>query len=499
MATGKTHEAARPEYATDVPYLRTFSNDLSPAVLRFVAALNGFTAPPDDDFDYLELGCGNGDTLLTLAAAYPDARFVGVDLNHAHTAFARDLAARGGLGNVRFFQGDFEALRAEDLPAFHYVACFGLLSWISPQKRAAAVALAGRALAPGGFFFASYNAMPGWAAVEPLRRLMLDAAAGGEDDLLARAHRGLSVARLLHDAGARYFHENPSAKEMLARMEAAGLAYTVHEYFLPDWHPMYFEDVARELAAAGLHFVGQLPLYLNYRDLCIPASLLPLFQPVTHRITFESLKDYALNEFFRRDAFVKGTYPRSDETTQRFLDEIPFGTLVAADAVQRAVSLPHYALRFAGPIFDVLIPALAGQPRSVTELAALPDFAGYSRSALRDAVLHLAIGQQVLPMRRFVSETSAQARAPLGGIPKILHPYNRIILEPPFTESAFFVLSSPVTGTGIVIEPSEARCLRAITGCDPGAGEAARPEEIARFVEERLPKLRQLGIIGSGA
>src|SRR5579864_1909786 len=63
-------------YLTDVPYVRQFCKELAPPWLRAAAALNGFSPPPGDSFDYLELGCGTGDTLNTLAAAHPRARFL---------------------------------------------------------------------------------------------------------------------------------------------------------------------------------------------------------------------------------------------------------------------------------------------------------------------------------------------------------------------------------------------------------------------------------------
>src|SRR4051812_31975993 len=92
------------EHATEVPYLRTFSGDLSPTLLRLVAALNGFVPPPSPSFDYCELGAGNGDTTAALAASNPEARFVGVDVNPEHVAFASGLARRGGLDNLRFLE-----------------------------------------------------------------------------------------------------------------------------------------------------------------------------------------------------------------------------------------------------------------------------------------------------------------------------------------------------------------------------------------------------------
>src|ERR1700734_1586724 len=105
-----------PEYVTDVTYVRSFEPDLSPTRLRLVAALNGFSPPPAHDFDYCELGCAHGDTTAGLAAAFPRARFVGVDLNKAHIESARALARGGELSNAQFFERDFEDLPKEDLP-----------------------------------------------------------------------------------------------------------------------------------------------------------------------------------------------------------------------------------------------------------------------------------------------------------------------------------------------------------------------------------------------
>jgi SAM-dependent methyltransferase len=302
-------------YLTDVSYLRTFSRNLAPPLLRAVTALNGFTPPPAEDFDYCELGSGQGDSTATFAACYPGARFVGVDVGHEHVVFANDFARRGGLANVRFLESDFEDLIASDLASFDFITAHGVLSWISPEKRRALIAFAEAKLKPGGLLFVSYNALPGWAAVEPLRRLMVEGSAG-EPDTLERARRGVGLARVLLDAHAAYFTRNPVAKTMLDTMTKTGLSYVVHEYFQPHWHPMYVTDVAREMAARGLYFIGQLPLYLNYGDLTVPPELVELFKGVTDRLAWESLKDYALNEFFRRDVYVKGMESRSDAATE---------------------------------------------------------------------------------------------------------------------------------------------------------------------------------------
>ncbi len=131
---------------------------------------------------------------------------------------------------------------------------------------------------------------------------MMERAAGASGSGVERAREALSLATALGAAGAEYFESNPAARTMLETMTRMGLPYVVHEYLQPHWHPRYFVDVAREMAASSLHFIGQLPLHLNYRDLALSPALRDLFKDVADRIAFESLKDFALNEFFRRDA-----------------------------------------------------------------------------------------------------------------------------------------------------------------------------------------------------
>jgi SAM-dependent methyltransferase len=489
-------------YLTDVAYLRTFSSNLAPPLLRAVAALNGFTPPPADDFDYCELGSGHGDTTATLAAAHPRARFLGVDVMAPHVDFAAGLARRGGLANVRFLERDFEDLRGEVLPAFDYLTAHGVWTWISPAKRKALLAFAQARLKPGGLLYVSYNALPGWAAAEPLRRLMVDGSAGGGDSMLERARRGVLLAKQLSDADAGYFKSNPAARMMLETMTSSGLPYVVHEYFTPHWHPMYFVDVAREMAAHGLYYVGQLPLHLNYGDLALRRALAELLKGVKDRIVFESLKDYALNEFFRREVYVKGTASRAASETETFLDGTPFGTLVEAAELPREVRLPHYTIKLDAPLFDTLLPALAERPTALAELARLPALASVGAARLREAALHLLLGSVIAPM--------TGSAPPAGTAPSA---YNRMVLGQELTADGVVVLAAPVAGTGVVVSGLEAAAIQLLCVIEPAArsafieawaarsggdrGESARrlEQEVERVRVHRLPRLAQLGVV----
>jgi hypothetical protein len=300
---------------------------------------------------------------------------------------------------------------------------------------------------------------------------------------LDRARHGLSLARLLSDAGAESFSNNPTARAMLDTMAKAGLSYVVHEYLHAHWSPMYFADVAREMAGSDLHFIGQLPLHLNYRDLSIPPALVELFKGVDNRVAFETLKDFSLNEFFRRDVYIKGRAPCSAEATHAYFESTPFAAPVGADRLQREVRLPHYTLKFAGPIFDALVPALAEGSATVAELARRPALAGYGATKIRDALLRLVLGEQVVPMTRSTAPVAsppahpARYRVPLA--------YNRMLLEQRLSSKNLVVLASPLAGTGVVLPTVQAASLHLLTAVEP----AQRDAWLRAFVAERPLKL----------
>ena len=511
-----------PDDVTSVAYVRHFVKELTPTLLRAAAALNGIVPPPAEDFDYCELGSGRGDTMCALAAAYPRARFVGVDLSREHVAFANDLAKRGGVTNVRFVDRDIEDLAAQALPAFDYVCAHGILTWIAPEKRRALFRIAASKLKPGGVLYLGYNAQPGWAAIEPLRRLMLETSSAVDGDLAARVRYGLDVARVFAEGGAEYFAGSPAARELLATTLRMGVPYAAHEYFVADWHPMYFADVAREAGEHGLCFAGQLPLYRAVPELVVPRSLTNVLARVKDRMAFETLADFATNAFFRHDLFVGGAARLDGATRRAWAETTPFGTLVPAEEIKREVRLPHHTLRYDGPIFDALVARLAERRANVNELARELALGSFGRDALRDAVLQLAYGEQVTPM------LAASARAPSGsrGRLRLPLPYNRAVLHQRLSSQHPILFASPSSGTAYSLSPLHAVALLALTDVEPADraawihavvnGHSLRlwvrdravdskeeqasiiDKEIEAFRTKRLPKLVELGIVENG-
>lgn len=97
----------------------------------------------------LDAGCGRGDYSFYLARRYPDAQVVGVDVDRALIERNTDMAARLGIGNVRFMVADLVSARF-DVP-FDLVVSVDVLEHITEQERA--LLNLREHLAPGGRVF----------------------------------------------------------------------------------------------------------------------------------------------------------------------------------------------------------------------------------------------------------------------------------------------------------------------------------------------------------
>src|SRR5215211_1762124 len=162
-------------YVVDVTYTHGFYRELAPSYLGFAALVQGFAAPGlgDEPLTYCELGCGQGGSTNLLASANPHVEFHANDFNPAHIAGARDLARAARLSNVHFYDLSFaEFAENRQLPMFDIIGLHGVYSWISEENRQHIVRFIRERLKPGGVLYISYNAMPGWAPLMPLRHVM---------------------------------------------------------------------------------------------------------------------------------------------------------------------------------------------------------------------------------------------------------------------------------------------------------------------------------------
>ncbi len=247
-------------YVVEVDYTHGFYQELTPSLLSFGALLQNVRAPglQTEPLAYCELGCGQGFSTNLLAAANPHIQFYATDFNPSHIAGAQALAQAARLRNVHFSDdSSADYLERKDLPDFDFVCLHGIYSWISSENRRTIVDFITRKLKPGGIVYISYNAMPGWASVMPLRRILLEhvAAQGTSKPLLSRIPAALDFAAQLGHVDARYFASNPKVAARLEGLRTKNRNYIAHEYFNVESLPFYFPDLAQELSEAKLTWV----------------------------------------------------------------------------------------------------------------------------------------------------------------------------------------------------------------------------------------------------
>lgn len=502
-------------YVTDVSYVHGVYREQTPGIIGFTGLVTGIATPnPDRPLTYCELGCGHGDLPNLLAAANPDIQIHATDFNPAHIVGARSLAAQAGTRNVHFHDSSFAEFADDDtLPDFDMVTLHGIYSWISAENRQHIVKFLRRRLKPGGVVYISYNTMPGWATLMPLRRLLVDLAGSGTGSTTDRADRALLQAQGILDAEAAYFRVNPNVAETLQLMKNQNRNYLSHEYLNADWTPFYFTDLAAELSEAKLSYLGSAHILDNIDAVNLSDVQQQFLGTVKDPVKGQALRDYFINQRFRRDIFIKGAVPLSPAAAtarwldQRFVLDGPRGDIgMTVRGAQSEVTLQE-------EVYVPVLDALASGPRTVREMLDDPRVDGLGWARLQQALAILVGAGHVHPARSAEGDSSRRAGATA---------FNRVMLETARGSDAMQFLASPVTGGPVTLDRiSQLFLLASVEGqADAPAfvwdilrGDGAKllkdgnpletDEEnlaelnliFAGFTEKQLPRLAALGIV----
>ena len=155
-----------------IPYAEFSHAQTHPGHVGAVARLYGLRPAAPRGARLLELATGRGTNLNWIAKTLPEAECLGVDLVAEGIENARTVAARNGLKNVIFETGD---LLETDFGGrqFDYIIAHGFMAWTPEPVQQRILEVCRDHLAENGVALVSYNAMPGCATRDALRRLFL--------------------------------------------------------------------------------------------------------------------------------------------------------------------------------------------------------------------------------------------------------------------------------------------------------------------------------------
>ncbi|MFO1161464.1 MAG: class I SAM-dependent methyltransferase [Reyranellaceae bacterium] len=460
-------------YITDVDYPYGYFPVLQPDLLKLACLSAGIAVPAGDLQNYLEVGFGQGLSVNIHAAANPGV-FWGTDFNPNHAAEAIQLAAASGSG-ARLSDESFAELAArEDLPQFDIIVAHGIWTWVSAANRQIIIDLVRRHLRVGGLFYVSYNCRPGWAAAEPLKHLMslhAELVASDTGSTANKVEGALQFVQEIVAANALYFKANPTVTERSKKIGDLDRSYVAHEYLAHDWDIMAFSDVAGMLEQAGLTFATTANLLDHFDDISLSAEAQALLAGIQHPILKQSVRDYLVNQQFRRDIFVKGPQPLTPLERAEALQMQGFVLVTPpADVVlQVAGSAGQAALR--EDIYRPVLAALAEnnhQPKSLRRIWRHPGLQSLPFDVISEAILVLTGAGHVSTAR--LPSAVAQARC---------QALNRYICTRSRSDARIGNLASPVSGAGVSVSRIEQHFLLALAqGKDSPTEQAVAAWEI---------------------
>ena len=435
-------------YVVDTAYVHDFCRVQVPAILSFAALAKNVAAPGarGEALTYCDLGCGQGLTASIVAAANPKANVFAADFNPTHIAGARSLAQAGGLENIEFREADFAELANDaSLPEFDIISLHGVYSWVGTEHRQAIVALIRRRLKPGGLVYISYDAMPGWAGMMPLRRLMvqLQTAQPQPSSKLALEH-ALALADKLRDAGANFYRMYPRVAVQLDRLRKLPSSYLAHELMTRDWQAFSFVDLAQELAAAKLTYLGSAHLTDHVDRVNFTEAQQELLAQIADGPINETARDMIVGRQFRRDVFAKGfTQLAPLPCRERWLATRFVLSSPPAD-IELTFDTPLGRFQLRSDVYQPVIEAFGDGAITLREVVERLPESKLSWTSLTDAIKVL-VGQGHLQPALPPEDEAARVASTQA--------FNAAVTARAKETTALRYLASPVTGGGVRVDP----------------------------------------------
>lgn len=293
-------------YVVDIGYTFGYYPELNPLRLRLAFLHAGLVAPAVGSA--CELGFGQGMS-VNLHAAASVTQWSGTDFNPSQAGFARELAAASGAGAELYNEAFAEFSNRPDLPDFDYIGLHGIWSWVSDENRSIIVDFIRRKLKVGGVLYISYNTQPGWAPMVPMRDLLTEhceimGVPGG--GIVPRIDGALAFSEKLLATNPAYARANPNMVEWLKKIKEKNRSYLAHEYFNRDWMPMSFSTMAGWLMPTKLSYACSAHYFDHVDAVNLTTEQQAFLNEIPDSMFRETVRDFMVNQQFRRDYWVKG-------------------------------------------------------------------------------------------------------------------------------------------------------------------------------------------------
>ncbi|EMI41966.1 Methyltransferase type 12 [Rhodopirellula sp. SWK7] len=339
----------------DVPYPDFVHPRTNPDSIAAMARLHGVETAPPAHSRILELGCGQGGNLISLAVLYPDSHCVGIDLSAGHIASGKSNTAKLGLKNIRLHAGDLTKFPA-GFPAdiakpsgenrFDYILVHGVYSWVPEQVRKEILRICRDHLSDSGIAFISYNTYPGWHAKGMVREILRHHASVSSQS--RPSLQSITDGKQFLEEVANSVPETTSygkmLREELRSISQSHEAYLFHEQFETINEPRYFHQFVDEVSEMDLQYVCESSLTF------VPSQTEAMKQRISTMgaLQREQYLDYVCNRTFRQSLLRRNGKGEkaTDNTELSGINQLWFST---DSKCQNSDNQPYTAADLANP------------------------------------------------------------------------------------------------------------------------------------------------------
>jgi len=461
-------------YVADIGYIFGAYSELNPLRVR-LAFLHAGLALPESGVA-CELGFGQGMN-INIHAAATFTEWHGTDFNPTQVGFAQDLAKVSG-SKAKLHDESFEEFcKREDLPDFDFIALHGIWTWISNDNRGIIVDFVRRKLKVGGVLYVSYNTMQGWANMIPVRELMnghSSVMAAPGKSMLPRVGESLDFIDRLFSTDPAYLKVNPSVKARVDSVKKMSRNYVAHEYFGRDWSPMSFSEMARWLAPAKLSFACSAHYPDQIDKINFTEEQLVLLKEIDDVHFAQTVRDFMLNQPFRRDYWVRGARTLRSSQRQELLMAQNVMLTVPLDKVQYKLRTVLGDVQLQESVYKPIIDFLSDyQSRTIGQIAEVCTAEDITNGQLIQAIFLLVAMEYVQAVQ--APDFIVQAKPQTDKL-------NRYICQIAMDSYDISHLASPATGGAIHVPRFNQLFLLS------RANGAQRPEQWAAFANGVLTR-----------
>jgi Predicted methyltransferase regulatory domain./Methyltransferase domain. len=427
-------------YISDIDYTYGYYTELNPLRAR-LALLNRGIVPPGTAYG-CELGFGQGLSVAIHSAASP-TQWYGTDFNPSQAGFAQELVEQSGSDAKLYDQAFEEFCNRPDLPDFDFIGLHGIWSWVSEENRHLIVDFIKRKLKVGGLLYISYNTLPGWAAFAPMRHLMTehsDVLSAGGQGILNRVDEALRFIDRLLATNPLYARANPLIGERLKRLKEQNKHYLAHEYFNREWHPMHFATMADWLQGAKLNFACSAHYLDAVDNINLTKEQQALIAEIPDVSFAETVRDFMVNQQFRRDYWIKGVRRLSRLEQSEHLSNVRVMLNVPREDASLKASGTLGQADMNAQIYTPILDYLSDhKPRSLGEIA---------EAMAKHNINHAQIVEAALVLGGTGQLSAVQDAMVASKCKKKTDKLNRYLMRKARTSGDIHVLASPVTGGG---------------------------------------------------